>query len=237
MPTKLNSYIAELKSASNFTLAKNLSGFFKTGKGQYGEGDVFLGIYVPNQRKISKKYLELSFTDLSTLLKSKIHEHRLGALFILNDQFNKADTKTQKKIFEFYLKNAKSINNWDLVDLSAPRIVGMWLNNKPKDILYKLAHSNNLWQKRIAIISTLAFIREKHFEDTLKIAEILLDDTHDLIHKAAGWMLREVGKKDVVVLKKFLDKHCKKMPRTMLRYAIEKFNKKDYQYYLLCSRP
>ena len=236
MTTKLDNYLKDLKTAANPALAKNLSGFFKTGKGQYGEGDIFLGIYVPNQRLIAKKYLDLSLEDLAFLLKSKIHEQRLGALFILTAQLNKNDIKTQEKIYKFYLKNLKGVNNWDLVDQSAPRIVGQWLKDKPKDILYKFARSKNLWQKRIAIISTLAFITHKQFDDTLKISEILLNDTHDLIHKAVGWMLREVGKRDEKLLKKFLNKHCKKMPRTMLRYAIERFNKKDYKYYLLCSK-
>lgn len=237
MTILLNNYLKELKSAANPALAKNLSGFFKTGKGQYSEGDMFLGIYVPNQKLIAKKYLDLTFADLSVLLKSKTHEHRVGALFILKTIYIKADIKTKEKIYKFYLNNLKGINNWDLVDLSAPNIIGEWLLEKPKDILYEFAHSTNLWKKRIAIISTLTFIRDRQFEDTLKISEILLSDSHDLIHKAVGWMLRELGKRDEKVLRKFLDKHCKKMPRTMLRYSIEKFNKQDYKHYLLCSRP
>lgn len=236
MTVTLNNLIKELKTAGDQTKATVLGQFFKTGKGQYGEGDVFLGVYVPIQRQIAKKYSALSLVDLQTLLKSKIHEHRTGALFILCDQFKKADEKAKEKLFKFYLKNSKGINNWDLVDLSAPNIVGEWLLKKDRKILYKLAHSKNLWEKRIAIVSTFTFIRAKEFDDTLKISEILLSADHDLIHKAVGWMLREAGKRDEKVLRKFLDKHATKMPRTMLRYSIEKFNEQTRKYYL-CLKP
>lgn len=232
MSTQLNSFTKELKAAENKSQATILSGFFKTGKGQYGEGDIFLGIYVPIQRQIAKKYFGMSLVEINALLKSKIHEHRAGALFILCDQFKKADEKTKGKLFKFYLKNINGINNWDLVDLSAPNIVGEWLLRKEKNILYQLARSKNLWKKRVAIVSTFTFIRAKQFDDTCKISEILMRDTHDLIHKAVGWMLREVGKRDDTVLRKFLDKHATRMPRTMLRYSIEKFNQTDRKYYL-----
>lgn len=232
----LSNFIKELKTAGDQTKATVLGRFFKTGKGQYGEGDIFLGVYVPIQRQIAKKYSALSLTDLQTLLDSKIHEHRTGALFILCDQFKKADEKAKEKLFKFYIKNSKSINNWDLVDLSAPNIVGEWLLKKDRKILYKLANSKNLWEKRIAIVSTLTFIRAKELDDTLKISEILLSDNHDLIHKAVGWMLREAGKRDEKKLRKFLDKHAVKMPRTMLRYSIEKFNEPTRKYYL-CLKP
>lgn len=236
MTATINNFIKELKVAGDQTKARVLGRFFKTGKGQYGEGDIFLGVYVPFQRQIAKKYSTLPLTDIETLLKSKIHEHRLGALFILCDQFKKADEKTKEKIFKFYLKNSQGVNSWDLVDLSAPNIVGEWLLKKDRKILYKLARSKNLWQKRIAIVSTLTFIRAKQLDDTIKISEILMGDTHDLIHKAVGWMLREAGKRDEAVLRKFLDKHAVKMPRTMLRYSIEKFNPSTRKYYL-CLKP
>jgi 3-methyladenine DNA glycosylase AlkD len=160
---------------------------------------------------------------LKSLLNSKIHEERLIAAFILVDQYKRGDEKKKKIIFNFYLKNRKGINNWDLVDLSAPKIVGAYLIDREKDLLYKFANSKDLWEKRISIISTQAFIREHFFEDTLNISKILLNDKHDLIHKAVGWMLREVGNRDMETEEEFLKKFYKKMPRTMLRYAIEKF--------------
>lgn len=226
----------ELQSHADLNKAKILKRFFKTADGQYGAGDHFLGINVPTLRIIAKKYPNLSFSEIEKLLNNKTHEYRLVALFILITQFKKADNKLRGKIYKFYLKNSPRINNWDLVDLSAPNILGEWLLQNPREILFRFACSKNLWQKRIAIIATLAFIRKRQFSDTFKIAEILLADSHDLIHKAVGWMLREVGKRDEKLEKQFLDKHCKKMARTMLRYAIEKFNKKDYQHYLLCSK-
>jgi len=208
--------------------------FFKTGKGEYGEGDKFLGITVPRLREISKKYQNLDFKDLQELLDSKIHEHRLSALMILKFKYEnkKFDTKLKEKIVEFYLKNTKKINNWDLVDLSCHHILGDWFLNKDRKILYKLARSNNLWEKRIAIITTFAFMGEGQFSDSLKICEILLYDKHDLIHKAVGWALREIGKRDKKIEIVFLNKHYKTMPRTMLRYAIEKFNDKERKPYM-----
>jgi 3-methyladenine DNA glycosylase AlkD len=200
-----------------------LQRFFKTGKGEYGEGDIFYGIKVPEQRIIAKQFKDLALDDVKTLILSKVHEERLIAAFILVDQFKSGDEKKKKIIFDFYLKNRKGINNWDLVDLSAPKIVGAYLIDKEKDLLYKLARSKDLWEKRISIISTQTFIREHFFEDTLKISEILLHDKHDLIHKAVGWMLREVGNRDLETEEEFLKKHYKTMSRTMLRYAIEKF--------------
>ncbi len=219
----LKKLIIELKKAGNATRAKASMWFFKTEKGNYGYGDIFLGIKVPKQREIAKKYSGLSLSDIRQLLNSKIHEHRLVGLIILVRQFDKADEAGKKKIFEFYLKNAKRINNWDLVDSSAPYIPGAYLRDKNKSILYKLAKSNNLWEKRIAIISTQALIRDNQFKYTFDIAKILLNDKHDLIHKAVGWMLREVGNKNQHLEEKFLKRHYKSMPRTALRYAIEKF--------------
>jgi len=229
-------YLKQLKSELNKLANKKqaliLQRFFKTGVGQYGEGDIFLGIKVPVQRIVSKKYIGLNFKSLADLLNSKTHEYRLIALMILLSQYKKADKSAKKKIVGFYLKNTKNINNWDLVDLSCHYILGDYLLNKNRKILYKLARSKNLWEKRIAIISTFAFLRNKEFNDTIKISEILLNDKHDLIHKAVGWMLREVGKRDRIILEKFLNKHYKAMPRTMLRYAIEKLSDKKRKFYL-----
>jgi 3-methyladenine DNA glycosylase AlkD len=233
---KLKDLKKELKSKANTKTAKNLQRFFKTGKGEYGEGDIFYGIKVPETRRIAKDYQDLSLSDLEKLLKSKIHEERLVVLFILIYKSEKGNIKEKEKIFDLYLKNTKYINNWDLVDLSAPRIVGKHLLDKPKDTLYQFAKSEDLWKKRIAIISTSWFMRygrDNQLKDTFKISEILLGDKHDLIHKAVGWMLREAGKKSMTEEEIFLKKHYKKMPRTMLRYAIEKFPEKKRKMYLL----
>lgn len=214
--------------------AKNSGRFFKTGKGEYGEGDIFLGIKTPDSRKVAKKYQDLTLSELQELLKSKIHTYRSVALFILVQKYQKGDDKTKKAIYRFYLKNTKHVNNWDLVDISAPKIVGYYLLDHPKEkkILYKLARSDDLWEKRISILATLAMIKSKQFSDTFKIAEILLHDPHDLIHKAVGWMLREVGKIDQKQEEVFLKKYYREMPRTMLRYAIERFEEKKRQSYL-----
>jgi len=220
----------DLKKLANSKQAALLQRFFKTGKGEYGEGDIFLGIKVPEQRKIAKKYPNLSLKEIQVMLESKIHEHRLTSLFILIDKYQKSEEK--KEIFDFYLKNTKNINNWDLIDLSAPKIVGNYLLNKDKSILYKLAKSNSLWEKRISILATAEFIRNNQFEHTLKISKILLNDKHDLIHKGVGWMLREVGKRNQALEEKFLKQHYKQMPRTMLRYSIEKFDEKLRKFYL-----
>jgi len=232
LKTNLTQLKKELKKLSNPKQAEILQGFFKTGKGEYGEGDIFLGVKVPIQRKVADKFQELSLKDIEKLLKSKIHEHRLTALFVLIEQYERADKKKRARTFNFYLKNTRNINNWDLVDISAPKVVGDYLLNKPRNILYKLAKSDNLWERRIAIISTFTFIRNNEFRDTLKIAEILLNDKHDLIHKAVGWMLREVGKGDQKIEEEFLKKHYLKMPRVMLRYAIERFEEKKRKFYL-----
>jgi len=226
----------DLSQLRNPEKAKTLSGFFKTGTGQYGEGDVFLGIPVPEQRKVAKRYRALPLPDLQTLLSSPIHEHRLTALLILVGQYGRADASGKAALFQFYLNNTEHINNWDLVDLSAPKIVGAYLLNKDTSILYHLARSPNLWERRIAMLSTLTFIRHNAFDDALRIAEILLQDAHDLIHKAVGWMLREIGKRDQDVEEHFLGEHYLRMPRTMLRYAIERFDAPKRQFYL-ASRP
>jgi len=222
----------DLLQLSDPERAKNLSWFFKTGKGQYGEGDVFLGITVPEQRKVAKKYTDLSLNDLQELLNSEIHEHRFTALVILISKYRKAEESSKKEIFDFYLRNTKNINNWDLVDLSAPRIIGDYLLNKDRTTLFKLARSNILWERRISILSTFTFIDNCDFEDALSISELLLHDEHDLIHKAVGWALREIGKRDQNVEEKFLTKHYPNVPRTMLRYAVEKFDEKKRKKYL-----
>lgn len=228
----LNQLQSDLQKLANPQKAKDLQRFFKTGKGEYGEGDIFLGIIVPEQRKIAKKYSNMTLKDLQKLLSSRTHEHRLTALFILIQTYNKSDDKGRKRIFNFYLKNMKHINNWDLVDLSAGKILGAYLLDKDRSVLHRLAESDNLWERRIAIMSTFYFIRNGQFEDTLNISGILLTDRHDLIHKAVGWMLREIGKRDQGAEENFLDKYYRTMPRTMLRYAIERFDEKKRKYYL-----
>lgn len=231
MPS-LNQLKKELRKLADPKRAKVSRWFFKTGPGEYGAGDRFIGIKVPTQRSVAKKYNDLSLADIQELLKSKIHEHRLVALLILINKYKRSEALERKKIAEFYLKNAARVNNWDLVDLSCPNILGDYLLDKSRKALYELAGSKNLWQRRIAIVSTYAFIRERQFSDTLKIAKILLNDKHDLIHKAVGWMLREVGKRDRTVLEKFLRQYAGIMPRVMLRYAIEKFSQAERRSYL-----
>lgn len=231
----LNKLKKDLRKLADPEKAKNYARFFKTGQGEYGEGDKFLGVVVPQQRKVAVKYRGLELKDLQGLLSSNIHEYRLIALFVLVSQYKKAkkNENDKKKIVDFYLKNTKNINNWDLVDSSVHYILGDYLLDKlDRKILYKLAKSKNLWERRIAIISTFAFIRAGQFIDTLKIAKILLNDKHDLIHKAVGWMLREVGNRNLKIEEEFLQKHYKQMPRTMLRYAIEKFVAEKRQSYL-----
>jgi 3-methyladenine DNA glycosylase AlkD len=277
--SKLLGLRKELKNLADPVRAKHMQRYFKTGKGEYGEGDVFLGLTVPTSRKLAKKYTKLSFKGIGSMLASKFHEERLIALLILVQKFNKGDEKKQKEVYEFYLNNTDGINNWDLVDLSSHEIVGKYLlsstrslNNSsapsgntnlaydgasnlpavssylrdskrtmknqfreesnPEEILFRLAKSKNIWERRIACISTFEFIRKNRFEISIKLAEMLINDKHDLMHKAVGWMLREVGKKDLKTEIKFLDKYYKKMPRTMLRYAIEKFPEKQRLAYL-----
>jgi 3-methyladenine DNA glycosylase AlkD len=223
---------SEIESSKNIEKAKILQRFFKTGVGQYGEGDIFFGITVPIQRKIAKKYVELKLKEIQLLLNSKIHEKRLIALLILIQKYKKAQESEKEKIFNFYIKNTRNVNNWDLVDLSAPNIVGDYLLNKERKMLYKFAISKNIWERRISIISTLALIRNFQFEYTINISKILVNDKHDLIQKAVGWMLRELGKRDETLLVEFLKTNYQKMPRTMLRYSIEKFSKEIRSKYL-----
>ncbi|MCK9393237.1 MAG: DNA alkylation repair protein [Candidatus Paceibacterota bacterium] len=225
--------ILELKKEANKNQAKILSGFFKTGKGQYGEGDVFWGIKVPTIRAIARKFIEMSIKEVQLLLDCDIHEVRFAGLTILIRKYEKGDEKEKKKIFNLYLKNIKkNINNWDLVDLSCPQIIGSFLFNQDRDILYKLARSNNLWEKRVAMISTFYFIKRNDFKDSLSLAKILLNDKHDLINKAVGWMLREIGKRNIDIEKDFLFLYYNTMPRTTLRYAIEKMNEEERKFFL-----
>jgi 3-methyladenine DNA glycosylase AlkD len=228
----LNKRKKDLAQLGDPERAKNSRWFFKTGKGQYGEGEIFIGIPVPEQRKVAKKYADLLLADLQELLRSKIHEHRFTALLILISKYRKAEELGKKEIFDFYLRNTENVSNWDLVDLSAPKIVGDYLLNRERSLLYKLAKSDSLWERRISILSTFTFIDNNDLEDALNISELLLHDEHDLIHKAVGWALGEIGKKDQNVEEQFLAKHYFHMPRTMLRYAIEKFDEKRRKKYL-----
>lgn len=212
--------------------AKVLQRFFKTGPGEYGEGDVFIGVRVPNLRKLVKEYQDITIKEVMQLLKSSIHEERLFALLILVSKYSKGNETLKKRIYELYLQNTKFINSWDLVDGSAQHIVGAFLMDKSKEPIYRLAKSNSLWERRIAILSTLYFIKHDNYSETLKISKILLTDEQDLIHKAVGWMLREIGKRHISTEEMFLKKYYKRMPRTMLRYAIEKFPESKRKKYL-----
>jgi 3-methyladenine DNA glycosylase AlkD len=213
--------------------AKALQWFFKTGPGEYGEGDIFIGIKIPPLRKLAAEFEDEPMKTITGLLKSKIHEERTLALMILVRQFARADERGRKRIYDLYLANSRFINNWDLVDGSAPYIAGPFLWNRSRRPLYILAKSSSLWERRIAILSTFYFIRQNDFADSLKISELLLHDEHDLIHKAVGWMLREIGNRNQAAEETFLKTHYRKMPRTMLRYAIEKFSESRRRQYLL----
>lgn len=223
---------AHLLSLADSERAGHSQRYFKTAPGQYGHGDKFLGIRVPVIRKAVRQYANASLATAEKLLKSEYHEIRLFALLLLVARFAKADAAGQGEIYRFYLDNTRRINNWDLVDSSAPYIAGAYLANKDKSVLYELARSASLWVRRIAVLATFWFIREGHMDDALRIAELLLHDPEDLIHKAVGWMLREVGKRDPSAANKFLKAHCRIMPRTMLRYAIEKHSAAERLKYL-----
>jgi 3-methyladenine DNA glycosylase AlkD len=225
--------IKDIKSYADQNIASHSQKFFKTGKGEYGEGDRFLGIRVPILRKLSKKYRDIPTKIAIKLLKNEYHEIRLLALFILTIRYQKAKTKEeQKEIYDLYLQHTIYINNWDLADSSANKIVGAYLVDKDREILYRLATSNSLWERRVSIISTFAFVKIGQYQDTLKLANMLLTDKEDLIHKAVGWALREVGKKDKKTLVDFLDIYYKTMPRVMLRYSLEKFTKEERVKYM-----
>ncbi|MFH1188334.1 MAG: DNA alkylation repair protein [bacterium] len=230
--TKLNFLIKELRSKKDKRKAVILQRFFKTGKGEYGEGDLFLGLPVPVSRAIAKKYYDLSLFDVEKLLQSKIHEERFVALLILIYQFQKGDIRIKEDIYCLYIRKKEYVNNWDLVDVSADKIVGWYLFDKDKEFLYTLAKSESVWDRRIAIMATFWFVKNGIFNTTFAIVDILFQDEHDLIHKAVGWMLREVGNRSRLDEEEFLQKHYKEMPRTMLRYAIEKFPDGIRQAYL-----
>lgn len=226
--------LSALQALGNSEKAAHLSRFFKTGPGQYGEGDRFLGVTVPEQRLIAKKYQHAELPVLKELITSPYHEVRLTGLLILVEQFKKnKQTAFRQTCIDFYLTHTVYINNWDLVDLSCYKLLGVWLEDKNRQLLYTLAHSSLLWEQRIAIVSCMHFVRRGDFQDCLAIADLLLNHPHDLIQKAVGWLLREVGKKDRQVLKDFLSPRYTHMPRTMLRYAIEHFPEEERKRYLL----
>lgn len=220
------------ESQANPERAAFVARYFKTGPGQYGENDLFLGLSVGQTRAIAKQFRTLPQKDVLSLLQSPCHEHRAAALFIWVDQFKKGDPLQRMEIFESYVAHRQYVNNWDLVDVSARDIVGAFLYDQDRSLLYEYAQSNHLWSVRIAVIATLYFIKRKEYSDTLALCTLLLSHPHDLIHKACGWMLREIGEQDREVLKEFLDEHTLQMPRTMLRYAIEKLPESERQYYL-----
>lgn len=234
-------FIADLKKYSDKRPREDIEfmkRFFKTGPGQYGEGDEPMGVRVPEIRVVCKKYADLTLTEVEELLESPLHEVREGALIVMANQAIKAknDLAAKKALFDLYLRRTDRINNWDLVDCSCRDVVGGYLLNRPRDALYKLAKSDNLWERRIAMVSTWEFIRKNDLADTFKIAEMLLGDKQDLIHKAVGWMLREAGKRDRAQLLAFLDKHAATMPRTALRYAIEHLDPKKRAMYMGSKR-
>ncbi|BEH00021.1 DNA alkylation repair protein [Bacteroides sedimenti] len=222
----------ELEKHANEQKRDFLPVFFKTGKGQYGEGDRFMGVVVPDIRLVAKIFKTLPFDEIALLLKSEYHECRMCALLILVEGFKKGSEEERTRIYHFYLSSTSRINNWDLVDLSAPQIVGGYLINRSREELYRLASSSLLWDQRIAMLATLTFIRNNEFTDTIRLAEMMLHHPHDLMHKAVGWMLREAGKRKKEVLVEFLEKHHKEMPRTMLRYSIEKLSEQERKYYM-----
>jgi len=222
-----HSITSKLKELGDPTIAEHAQRFFKTGPGEYGEGDQFLGIRVPALRKLAKEHREMPQKQVTELLQSPWHEVRMTALFIMVHQFERGDESLRESIYRSYMSHRSHINGWDLVDCSAPKIVGPWLEHRDRSILYQLGVAAPLWDRRIAIMSCFHFIRQHDFADTLKLSEILVNDPEDLIHKAVGWMLREVGNRDKAVEETFLKNHAAGMPRVMLRYAIEKFPKEE----------
>ena len=225
--------IIDLSKYSNKEDAEFLQRFFKTGKGQYGEGDIFIGVRMPACRIVAKQYIDLPLRELQKILDSKVHEQRMAALIILTLKYPKATNK--QEIYDFYLSNVYkgNINNWDLIDVTTPHIIGVYLFDKPRDILYDLARSQDIWQKRVSVLATFQFIKDGDASTSLELAEILLHDNHDLIQKAVGWMLREIGKRcDRAVLLNFLNQHAHEMPRTMLRYSIEHLPLEQKAFYM-----
>ena len=225
--------LKDLKKCKNEAFAKHHAKYFQTHKGGYGEGDFFWGLRVQQQRVISRRYWkDMNLKDIEELLRHKVHEVRLTALMVLIEKYKEADDNIKFDITRIYLRNSEYINNWDLVDLSAPGIMGhYWHNNSLKDF-WEYAKSGSLWKERIAMVSTLYFIKQGRFTETLELSKLFLMHRHDLMHKASGWMLREIGKRDIKPLVSFLDKYSKMMPRTMLRYSIEKFSPKKRKYYM-----
>jgi 3-methyladenine DNA glycosylase AlkD len=231
-PLKAAALQAELRRIARPAVAKTSAWYFKTGPGEYGEGDQFIGVKVPDVRRVARGFRELPLSEVTRLLESPVHEDRLAALVLMVAQFERGDEAARKAVFDQYLASTSRINNWDLVDVSAPQIVGGYLADRNRRLLRKLAKSTILWERRIAILATQHFIRQGDFGDTLAIAEMLLADKHDLIHKATGWMLREVGKRDEAVLCGFLNQFGDSMPRTMLRYAIERLSEAERRRYM-----
>ena len=229
---KKSQVVKELKSHIDPEKAAFYPRFFKTAKGEYGEGDVFLGVTVPNQRRVARQFRELPETEIVKLLDDRKHECRLTALFIMVEQYQRGDEAVRAHLADLYLRKLDRVNNWDLVDSSAHKILGPHLEHRDRGVLYGLAAIDHLWSQRVAVIATLHFIKQDDFEDTLRLAELLRDHPHDLMHKAIGWMLREIGKRDQRTLEQFLDEHCDRMPRTMLRYAIERQPESRRKHYL-----
>lgn len=232
--------IKELDHYASDEKARNLAWFFKTGEGEYGEGDQFIGVSVPNIRKVCKNYMDISLNEVAALLSSKVHEHRLAAVILLTQKMEKSSPDVQTQIVNCYLEALKNgfINNWDIVDLSAGKIIGEYLKNRNRNLLINLARSDNMWQRRVAIISTSSFIAIGESKDTIRLAKLLLKDKHDLIHKAVGWMLREVGKRvNKKDLTRFLDTHAHEMPRVMLRYACERLSDTEKRHYYSLKIP
>ena len=232
MARKLETLRGEIRKVASRERAKINGWFFKTGPGDYGEGDKFLGVAVPQLRALARQYDDLPLTDVARLLESAWHEERMLALLLLVRQYARADVRMRAVIHRLYLDHTAWINNWDLVDSSAAQIVGAHLEGRERRRLRRLAESRSLWERRIAMIATYHYIKAGEFDDALAIARLLLGDSHDLIHKAAGWMLREIGKRDQGVAETFLDQHAARMPRTMLRYAIERFPERLRRKYL-----
>lgn len=232
MTTKSAEIQKELETYIDPVKREYLPNFFKTGKGQYGEGDKFLGIVVPNTRGVAKRHKDAPFEVMVELLQSEWHECRLCALLMLVERFKRSGETERKAIYDFYLTQTARINNWDLVDLSAPYIIGEYLKDKPREDLYRLADSALLWDQRIAVVATIALIRNNDFIDILRLSERLLHHPHDLMQKAVGWMLREMGKRDKDLLLQFLDQYAREMPRTMLRYSIEKLTEEERRHYM-----
>jgi len=225
--------LQKLASPSDANL---LQSFFKTAPGEYGAGDQFIGIRLPVLRSVAKEFRALPLREVTMLLRSPVHEERLLALLMLVDAYQRGNEAGRAAIYGLYLKQLDWVNNWDLVDSSAPYIVGRHLAERSRNILFRLARSKKLWHRRVAMLATFHFIRQNDFADALRLAELLRNDEHDLMHKAVGWMLREIGKRDGAVLKRFLDQHAARMPRTMLRYAIEKLPERERQRHLRAGR-